>query len=103
MVGEEYAVSSGPWLTGACCPKGDDNVTQLRLREGHTVGMIGLTTVFEQLLAVGRSPDEATDEELLGMVRARKNYIPSKASIEATYTTALRREYAAFYARRFKP
>jgi len=96
-------MSSGPWLTGACCPKGDDNVTQLRLREGHTVGVIGLGAVFEQLLAMGRSPDEATHEELLGMVRARKNYIPSEASIEATYATALRREYVAFCARRFKP
>ncbi len=96
-------MSSGPRLTGACCPKGDDNVTQLRLRDGLTVGIMGLTTAFEQLLAMGRSPDEATDEELLGMARARKNYIPSKASIEAIYATALRREYAAFYARRFKP
>jgi hypothetical protein len=96
-------MSSGPWLTGACCPKGDDNVTQLRLGEGHTVGVIGLGAVFEQLLAMGRSPDEATDGELLGMVRARKNYVPAKASIEATYATALRRAYAAFCARRFKP
>ncbi len=96
-------MSSGPWLTGACCPEGDDNVTQLRLREGLTVGIMGLTTAFEQLLAMGRSPDDATDEELLGMVRARKNYSPSKASIEATYATALRREYVAFCTRRFKP
>jgi hypothetical protein len=91
-----------PRTTGACCPKGDTRVTQLRLADdGHTVGIVGLDTVFEQLLAMGRTPDEATDAELVGMVRAR-NYIPSKANVEAVYAAALRREYAAFYARRLQ-
>ncbi len=90
-------------MTGACCAKSDDSVTQLRLSDdGHTVGIMGLSTVFEQLWVLGRKPEEATDEELLGMVRAQKNYIPSKASVEATYAMALRREYAAFCARRAK-
>ncbi len=90
-------------MTGACCPKSDDSVTQLRLSDdGHTVGIMSLRTVFEQLLAMGRKPDEATDEELVGMVRAQKNYIMSKADVEAQYAAALRREYAAFCARRGK-
>jgi hypothetical protein len=63
---------------------------------------MGLNTVFEQLLAMGRKPDEATDAELLGMARAQRNYITSKPDIEATYAAALRREYTAFYARRLK-
>ena len=95
-------MSSQPMMTGACCPKSDDRVTQLRLEEGHTVGMMGLNTVFEQLLAMGREPDEVSDKELLGMVRAQKNYIPPKPDIEDRHTAALRREYAAFYARRVK-
>ncbi len=89
-------------MTGACCPKSDGNITQLRLGEGHTVGIMGLNVVFEQLLAMGRKPDEASDEELVGMVRAQKNYIVSKSEIEAKYAAALRREYASFYARKSK-
>ncbi|MGQ9627126.1 MAG: hypothetical protein ACUVV0_09520 [Anaerolineae bacterium] len=78
-------------------------MTQLRLFEdGRTVGIIGLSTVFGLLLAMGRTPEEATDAELLEMVRAQKNYIPMKANIEALYAAALRREYASFYARRFR-
>jgi len=93
-------MSSQPLMTGACCPKSDDSVTQLRLEEGHTVGMMGLGAVLEQLLAMGRTPDQVTNEELLGMVRAQKNYISSNPNVEAKYAAALRRKYAAFYARR---
>lgn len=95
-------MSDRPMMMGACCAKSDDSITQLRLDEGRTVGIMGLNAVFEQLWAMGRKPDEATDEELVGMVRAQKNYIMSKADVEAKYAAALRREYAAFYARKNK-
>lgn len=95
-------MSSQPMMTGTCCPKSDDSVTQLRLREGHSVGIMGLNMVFEQLLAMGRKPEEATDAELLGMARAQRNYITSKPDIEALYAAAVRREYASFYARRVR-
>ncbi len=89
-------------VTGACCPKSDDSVIQLRFEEGHTVGIMGLGAVLEQLLAMGRTSDQATNEELLGMMRAQKNYISSNPNVEAKYAAALRREYAAFYGRRAK-
>ncbi len=96
-------MDNSPWTTGPCCPKGDVSVTQLGLSDDrHTAGIVGLGTVFEQLLAMGRAPDAVTDEELLGMVRAQRNYIAPKTSVEALYAAALRREYAAFYARRVK-
>jgi hypothetical protein len=95
-------MTSQPMMAGACCPKSDDSVTQVCLSEGHAVGIMGLKAAFEQLLVMGRAPDQATDEELLGMVRAQKNYIPPKSGIEATYAAALRREYVAFCARRPK-
>jgi hypothetical protein len=95
-------MSSQPLMTGACCPKSDDSVTQLRLDEGHAVGILGLGAVLEQLLAMGQTPDQVTNEELLGMVRAQKNYISSNPGVEAKYAAALRREYAAFHARRAK-
>jgi hypothetical protein len=95
-------MSSQPTMTGACCPKSDDSVTQLRLREGRSVGILGLNAALEQLWALGRKPEEATDAELVGMVRAQRNYITSSPDIEALYAAALRREYASFYARRVK-
>jgi hypothetical protein len=88
---------------GRCCPKSVSGVTQLKLGDdGPTVGIIGLDAVFEQLLAMGRTPGETTDAELVGMVRAG-NYIPSRQEVEAKYAVALRRAYAAFYARRVGP
>ncbi len=96
------AMSSQPMMTGACCPKSDGSVTQLFLREGHSVGIMGLNMVFEQLLAMGCRPEEATDAELLGMARAQRNYITPKRDVEALYAAALRREYASFCARRVK-
>jgi len=77
-------------------------VTQLRLEEGHTVGIMGLGAVLEQLLAMGRKPEETPDAELLSMVRAQKNYISPNPNVEARYAAALRREYATFHARRVK-
>ena len=78
-----------PADTGACCPQAVSGVTQLKLGgEGQTVGVMGLDTVFEQLLAMGRAPDEVSDAELLDMVRAARNYIPSR-----------RRAYRAFRGR----
>ena len=94
-------MTTGPIMNGGCCPKSDDSVTQVRLDESrHTVGIRGLETVFEQLLAMGCAPTSVTDAELLTMVRAARNYIPSRQEVEARYATALRREFAAFYARR---
>jgi hypothetical protein len=95
-------MSSQPLMTGACCSKSDDSVTQLRLGKGDTVGIVGLSVVFEQLLAMGRTPDQVTNEELLGMVRGQKNYISSNPNVEAEYAAALRHGYAVFHARRVK-
>ncbi len=89
-------------MTGACCPRNDDGVTQLSLGAGPTVGVRGLNSVFEQLWALGRNPEQAADAELVGMVRAQKNYIPAQADVEARYAAALRRAYAAFCARRHR-
>lgn len=93
-----------PMMGGACCPKNVSGVTQLKLGDGDpSVGIVGLEAVFEQLLALGRMPEQATDNELLEMVRAARNYIPSRREAEAKYAAALQRAYSAFYARRFGP
>jgi hypothetical protein len=65
---------------------------------GHIVGMMRLETMFQQLYALGRQPDETTDAELISMAR-RFNYIPDLAAVEADYAVALRGAYARFHAR----
>jgi hypothetical protein len=61
--------------------------------------MMGLDKVFQQLVAMGRRPEDATDAELVGMAR-QFNWIADKESIEAEYAAALRRAYANYYASR---
>jgi hypothetical protein len=63
---------------------------------------MGLDKVFDQLFLQKRNPEETSDEELVGMVRKFKNYIPDQPSIEAEYGEALRKAYAAFRARKEK-
>ncbi|MER3544549.1 MAG: hypothetical protein C4311_08080 [Chloroflexota bacterium] len=76
-------------------------MTQIALAEnGRTVGLIGLRAVFDQLMLMGRRPEEVTAEELVALVRAQKNYIPDRA--KAAYGAALLREYAAYWAQRSK-
>ncbi len=88
--------------SGACCLPQVGGITYIQLGpQGTSVGMSGLDKVFQQLLAMGRRPEDATDAELVGMAR-KFNWIPDKAIIEADYAIALRQTYAAFFARREK-
>ena len=84
---------------GACCPQHSDEITHLKVGvRGIVIGMMGLETVFQQLYALGRQPDEAADDELVGMAR-KFNYISASPTVEADYAVALRGAYARFYAR----
>ncbi len=88
-----------PSRSDACCLPNADGITYLQVgAQGRTVGMRGLDTVFQQLLAMGRIPEEATDTELLGMARL-SNYIPRRKETDADYASALRLAYAAFFSR----
>lgn len=85
------------WKTAGCCGANLD-VVQLDVRgDGRTVGIVGLTTAFEQLYALGLDAEDQVGEELLALIKAR-NYVPRSA--EEAYKAALLREYAAFCARR---
>jgi hypothetical protein len=93
----ETRMSGTPIRDSPCCPQRDDQVTHLKIGErGVVVGLMGLDLIFQQLVALDRLPDEATDAELVGMAR-RFNYIPNRAVIEADYAAALREAYARFY------
>lgn len=85
--------------SGACCLPMADGLSYIKVgAQGHLVGMMNLETIFQQLWLMQRTPDEASDEELIGMAR-RFNYIPHKPAIEADYAEALRKAYTLFYAR----
>lgn len=89
-------MSKPPVGGGACCLPSAKGLTYLKVGpERHAVGMMNLETVFQQLFGMGRQPDEATNEELVGMAR-KFNYISRKPSIETDYAIALRQAYAAF-------
>ena len=84
---------------GACCLPNGEGLTYLRVgSRGVTIGMMNLDAVFQQLVAMGRRPEEAADEELLDMAR-RFNYISDRPNVAADYAAALRRAYDAFCAR----
>lgn len=88
-----------PQIPG-CCGSRDDGVTQLKLcGDDRTVGIRGLFAAFDQLRMRGCGAEGVTDAELLEAVRGQRNYIPDRASVEAMYAAALRREYAAYCAR----
>jgi hypothetical protein len=85
--------------SGACCLPGAEGLTYIKVGpQQHTVGVMNLDIVFKQLFALGHRPDEVSDEEILGMAR-KSNYIAHNSEAEANYAEALRRAYAAFYAR----
>ncbi len=91
-----------PPASGACCLPNVNGVTYLKVGpQGRTVGMMGLDKVFQQLVVMGRLPEDVTDAELVGMAR-QFNWIADKESIEAEYAVALRRAYEAYYARQEK-
>jgi hypothetical protein len=84
---------------GACCLPNRDGLTYLKVGpRGVTIGMVNLDAGFRQLFALGRRPEETTDDELLGRAR-RFNYIPDRPTVAADYAAALRQAYAAFCAR----
>jgi hypothetical protein len=92
-------MSSIPFSSGACCLPGVEGVTYIKIGpQQHTVGMMNLDMVFKQLFALGRRPDEVSDEEILGVAR-KFNFIPHKSTAEADHAEVLRQAYTIFYAR----
>jgi hypothetical protein len=88
--------------SGSCCLPSVDGITYLRVGpKGDPIGMQRLGIVFKQLLSMERRPEDASDEELVGMAR-KFNYIPYNSAIEAEYAEALRKAYAALYIQQTK-
>ncbi len=95
-------MNKSPLGPGACFLPDVKGITYIKLGpQGEPVGMMGLKTIFLQLLAMGRRPEDATDVELVGMAR-KFNWIANAEAVEADYAAALRQAYAVFYARQEK-
>jgi hypothetical protein len=78
-----------------------DRVVQVDVfGNGRTIGLFGLSSIFERFYAEGRTPDELVEGELVKMA-AQQNYIP--ADEEQVYRAALAREYARFWHRKKGP
>jgi hypothetical protein len=85
-----------PSGNGVCCPPRAEGITYLKIGPRRIlVGMLGLETIFQQLYAMGRRPEEVTAAELISMAR-QFNYIPERPTLEADYATALGEAYARF-------
>jgi hypothetical protein len=81
----------------ACCLPNVGGLTYIKIgSRGQTIGMNGLDKMFQQLFAMGRRPEDATDAELVGMAR-KFNYIPYRETVEADYAVALRCAYATVH------
>jgi hypothetical protein len=95
-------MGENPPEAGTCCLPAADGITYLRVGTRQvTVGIQGMGTILQQLYAMGRKPDETSDEELIGMAR-RHNYISRNADVEADYAAAFRKAYVGYYARQEK-
>jgi len=89
---------SDMWRKSQCCGGQPEEIVQVDVYgDGRRIGLAGLTTIFDQLLAMGRAPNTSVKDELVKMVVA-KNYVPSKD--ELIYGAALVREYAKFCAKK---
>jgi len=88
------------WRKSQCCGGAPEQVVQVDIYgDGRVIGLVGLTTIFEQLHVLGRASDASVQDELVRMVAA-KNYVPVKD--EPIYGAALVREYAKFCAQKKK-
>ncbi len=88
------------WRRAGCCSGPRDEVVQVDLfGDGRIIGLVALNQIFEQLYALGRTPDASVQDELVKMVAA-KNYVPPK--VEREYAVGLLREYTKFCAKKNK-
>jgi len=86
------------WRKSQCCGGAPEQVVQVDIYgDGRVIGLVGLTTIFEQLHVLAARPMHPC--KLVKMVAA-KNYVPVKD--EPIYGAALVREYANFCAKKKK-
>lgn len=84
---------------GICFLPNVDGVTYLKVgSHGVTVGMTGLDKLFQQLWMMGNRPEQAIDNEQVGMAR-QFNHITRKEFVGRDHAEPLPRAYEAFCGR----
>jgi uncharacterized metal-binding protein len=92
FVSEETAHEPGTPVV-ATCACGSGIPVQEVIVADQQVTLVALPLIFQQMLAAGKMPSEATSAELLEMV---KIYNPLPAEEEAEYSVAILEEYAGY-------
>jgi hypothetical protein len=65
----------------------------LHFPDGTRVRVNGLDEILADLFAGGRQPDQATGEEIVNRLEARRNFIPSSGRTRNEYLYVLLKEY----------
>jgi hypothetical protein len=74
----------------------------LRFPDDTQIRVTGLIEIMADLNVEGRPANEATAEEILNRLEAKKNYIPSSDRARREYTYVLLKEYRVFLTSRDK-
>jgi hypothetical protein len=68
----------------------------LKFQDGTSVGINGLDEIMAELYADGKKATDATAEEIIERLEAKKNYIPSSYSVRKEYAYALLNKYRTY-------
>ena len=68
----------------------------LKFPDGTCVGVNGLDDIMAELYAEGKKATDATAEEIIERLEAKKNYIPSSYSVRKEYAYALLNKYRTY-------
>lgn len=68
----------------------------LKFPDGTSVGVNGLDEIMAELYAEGKKATDATAEEIIERLEAKKNYIPSSYSVRREYAYALLAKYRTY-------
>ena len=68
----------------------------LKFPDGTSVGVNGLDEIMAELCAEGKKAPDATVEEIIERLEAKRNYIPSSYSVRKEYAYALLEKYRTY-------
>jgi len=68
----------------------------LKFPDDSQVGVIGLDEIMAEFYTESREATDETVEEIINMLEARKNYIPSSELVRKEYAYVLLKEYGKF-------
>ena len=68
----------------------------LKFSDGTCIGVNGLDEIMDELYAKGKKATDATAEEIIDRLEAKKNYIPSSSSVRKEYLYAVLIKYRTY-------